>query len=154
MSEAAAWIMKVDDSIYASVSQMELVHIINSPETVRVPNAPEHCQNIIVWNDNILPVVDLAVLFSKTNTNTGLDVVAVIIFRDHDNVIQYGGIRLYDSPELETVENGQVCAIPETPEYLQSVSLSCFINKRGIEVPILDTSKLFGGQFTGITHLA
>ena len=143
MSNAAAWVMKVNDSMYASVSQMELVHIVNGPEPVSIPRAPSYCKNIIVWNDNILPVVDLASMFGISCNNDKYDVVAVTIYRDGSDKINYGGLRLFDSPELEDVENGQVCNIPEFPQCLRSISLSCFISKNGYEVPILDMGKVF-----------
>ena len=135
--------MKVDEFHYVSVSQMELVHIINRPDPVSIPGAPDYCGNIIIWNDNILPVVDIATLYKHGMPQSSHEVVAVIIYRDQNNDIQYGGIGLYASPELEHVENQQVCAVPDQPECLRTISLSCFISKDGHEVPILDMGKLF-----------
>ena len=82
MRKAAAWVMKVDDSLYVSVSQMELVHIINTPSLIKVPQTPKFCQDIILWNDNILPVVDLSVLCNQSGNKSTGNVIAVIIYRD------------------------------------------------------------------------
>jgi len=140
--------MKVDDSLYASVSQMELVHIINRPNTFNVPNAPEYCKNIIIWNDNILPVIDFSCVFNKARSSANCDVVAVIIYRNCNNEIQYGGISLAVTPELEFVDNKQMCKLPDYTGDLQSISLSCFISKEGHEVPILDMSKMFSIKYS------
>lgn len=143
MSKAAAWVMKVDESLYTSVSQMELVHIIDKPYFVNIPKAPEYCQNIVIWNENILPVVDLSCLLNDTKSRNICDFVAVIIYRDCNSEIHYGGVKLVDSPELEYVDNNQLCNIPEHSMNIQTISLSCFISKDGHETPILDMSKVF-----------
>lgn len=143
MSKAAAWVMKVDELLHVSVSQMELVHIINTPCYINVPKAPKFCQDIIIWNDNILPVVDLSTLCNQSGIKSTRNVIAVIIYRDINNEIQYGGVVLTDSPELEHVDNSQLCQLPNHAKDLHTVSLSCFISKAGNEVPILDMSKIF-----------
>lgn len=148
MSKASAWVMKVDETFYASVSQMELVHIINSPYTINIPKSPEYCQNLIIWNDNILPVVDLSRLLINVDSSTIHDVVAVITYKDSNNNIQYGGISLSCSPDLEHVENNQICELPENIKNLQTISLSCFLSKDGYEVPILDLNKLFSRKYS------
>jgi len=148
MSRVAAWVMKVDDSIYASVSQMELVHIINNPCSINVPKAPEYCQNIIIWNDSILPVVDFSRILNNIDSNKLCNVVAVIIYKDSNNEVNYGGINLSESPELEYVENNQLCDLPEHTKDLQDISLSCFLSKNGHEVPILDMSKIFSRDYS------
>ncbi len=148
MSKAAAWIMKVGESFFASVSQMELVHIVNNPRYIEIPGAPDYCCNIIVWNDNILPVIDFSCLINSTTNSTTCDVAAVIIYRDSNNEIQYGGINLANSPELEYVDNSQSCEFPAHTKALQTISLSCFKSKSGYEVPILDMNKIFTGIST------
>jgi len=148
MSKSAAWVMKVDDSLYASVSQMELVHIINSPRSFKIPIAPEYCKNIIIWNDNILPVIDFSCIFNDVSSSAMCDVVAVILYRNSNNEIQYGGINLAVSPELELVDNKQMCKLPDHASDLQAISLSCFISKHGYEVPILDMSRIFSRNYS------
>ena len=149
MRKAAAWVMKVDELLYVSVSQMELVHIINTPYSINVPQAPKYCQDVIIWNDNILPVVDLSVLSNQSGNKSTGSVIAIIIYRDLNDEIQYGGVVLTDSPELEPVENSQLCQLPEHAKDLRTFSLSCFISKAGNAVPILDMSKIFAKNHLG-----
>ena len=143
MGRSAAWVIKVDESLYASVSQMELVHIINQPELIRIPGVPAYCQNLLIWNDNILPVLNISWLVNDMTPGTGREVVAVLIYRDSRNNIQYGGISLLESPELEYVDNDQVSALPEQAQQLKTIALSCFTSANGHDVPILDISRLF-----------
>lgn len=147
MSKAAAWIMKINETIYISVSQMELVHIISNPAIIPVPRAPAYCQNIIIWNDNVLPVVDISQLLDGANDSYYNQSVAVITYRDHNNIIQYGGILLADSPVLEHVNNDQLCQLSGDTMNLHAISLSCFTSKKGFQVPIIDMSKLFSSEY-------
>ena len=149
MSEISAWIMKANEKLFVSVSQMELVHIINEPSYMLIPGTPAYCCNVVIWNDNILPVINLFCLIdSSYSVNPKQGVVAVIIYRDNNQNINYGGINLIDTPILEPVKNKQVCLLPDTYTKLQNISLSCFKNKDGNKVPILDTSKLFSREFS------
>ena len=148
MSKAAAWVMKVNDSSYAAISQMELAHIINDPVFVRVPSSPGHCQNIIMWNDNVLPVVDLGQLGDAAGSRPRHNVVAVIIFRDTNNDLHHGGIALSSSPALEYVNNSQSCTIPNQARPLKDLTLACFTSEQGHQVPILDMTRLFSGEYT------
>lgn len=148
MSKSAAWIMNIDGNLFASVSQMELVHIINDPYYTNIPGAPDYCQNVITWNDNILPVVDLCNLLKDANSNTMTGVVAVIIYRDINDEINYGGIILAESPNLEFVQNNQLCPLPDYSSHLHEISLSCFESKDGHKVPILDITKIFSKNYS------
>jgi chemotaxis signal transduction protein len=148
MNKAAAWIMKLNDSSYASISQMELVHIINDPVFIRVPKSPGHCENIIIWNDNVLPVVDLDRFYDAPVSKLQHNVVAVIIFRDNNNDLHHGGIALNSSPVLEYVNNSQSCTIPNHAKPLKDITLACFTSEQGHQVPILDMTKLFSRAYS------
>ena len=150
MSEAAAWIMKINDALYISVSRMELVHIVSDPDMVPVPRAPSYCRNITLWNDNVLPVADFTHLIEGANNNHNNHIVAVTSYRDYDQNVQYGGILLAESPELEHVNNDQFCDLSDATVKLRAISLSCFTNKRGFQVPVIDMSKLFSSEFSAM----
>ena len=148
MSNAAAWVLNINESLHVSVSQLELVHIINEPYYIKVPGAPDYCNKIIIWNDNILPVVNIANLAGNHGSASRYNVVAVIIYRDHDEQVHYGGISLISSPELEYVNNSHVCTLPDLSYLLQETSLSCFTCKKGRKIPIIDSSRLFSREYT------
>ena len=147
MSKAAAWIMNIDENRYVAISQMELVHILNHPRCVQIPQAPPHCNCMLIWNDAPLPIIDISVLLDKKATSCARDIVAVAIYRDTNGKPCYGGIRQIGSPELEYVTNDQVCALPGHFNGLTPVTLSCFSSTNGHSVPILDMSRLFSMEY-------
>jgi chemotaxis signal transduction protein len=150
MSKAAAWIMKINETSYISVSRMELVHIISEPVLIPVPRAPSYCRTITIWNDNILPVADIALLLNEEDYSYYNHMVAVTSYRDSQQNVQYGGILLAESPELEHVNNDQFCHLSGATVNLHAISLSCFTNKKGFPVPVIDMSRLFSSEYTAI----
>ena len=150
MSDAAAWIMKINETLYISVSRMELVHIISDPDMIPVPRAPSYCRNITLWNDNILPVADFTRLIDGGEHTDNNHIVAVTFYRDHNQNVQYGGILLAESPELEHVNNDQFCGLSDATVKLRAISLSCFTNKRRFQVPVIDMSKLFSSEYSAM----
>ena len=150
MSEAAAWIMKINESLYISVSRMELVHIISDPDMIPVPRAPSYCRNITLWNDYILPVADFTRLIGGEVNIHNNHIVAVTSYRDHNQTVQYGGILLAESPELEHVNNDQFCGLSDATVKLRAISISCFTNERGLQVPVIDMSKLFSSEYSAM----
>jgi len=143
MSKAAAWIMNVDKDLYVSVSQLELVHILDKPLCMRIPQAPSYCNSTLIWNDNLLPVMDISRLLGHQARNRAHDVVAVTLYKDRNGKHQYGGIRQMVSPELEYVTNDQICPLPGHFNGLRPATVSCFFSEKGQSVPILDMSSLF-----------
>jgi len=150
MSKAAAWLLKINETIYVAVSRMELVHIISNPVITPLPRAPAYCRNVLIWNDNVLPVADISQLLDGDDNTPYNQTVAVISYRDNNNAVQYGGIMLADSPELEHVNNDQLCQLSDDTMNLHAICLSCFNSEKGFHVPIIDMSRLFSSEYSGI----
>ena len=150
MSEAAAWIMKISETLYISVSRVELVHIISDPDIIPVPRAPSYCRNITLWNDNILPLADFAQLVDGGDNTNDNHIVAVTSYRNYKQDVQYGGILLAESPQLEHVNNDQFCGLSDATAKLHAISLSCFSNSKGFQVPVIDMSKLFSSEYSAM----
>ena len=146
MNSTNAWIMKIDDTIYVSVAQSDLAHVLVEPDTISIPKTPPYCHQITLWNSHVLPVLDLGCLLRNTGTCSIPNLAGVFAYKDSDNVTQYGAMQLTGSPELEQVTNDQICELPDHLHALKSFSLSCFTSRSGHSVPILDVSKLFSSQ--------
>ena len=146
MNNAAAWVMNVGEGLYVAVSRAELVHILDSPYCVRIPQAPAYCNHTAIWNDALLPIMDISYLLGHTTGSHVRDVVAVTIFKDKQGEHHYGGIRQAAPPELEYVTNDQICTPPVHLDRLAPASVSWFLSQDGHPVPILDVANLFSLQ--------
>jgi hypothetical protein len=57
---SAAWILALDDALRAAVGERELVHLIEAPTLLDAPLSPPYCRQVLVWNKNLLPAMNLA----------------------------------------------------------------------------------------------
>lgn len=58
--DSTAWILTLDGALRAAVGGRELVYLIEAPTLLDVPLSPPYCRQVLVWNENLLPVMDLA----------------------------------------------------------------------------------------------
>jgi len=144
MSNVDAWLMQIDDFSRVAIGQLELIHIIASPEYIEVPKAPEYCQRVIVWNDEIIPVIDISILMDHAIPCFHQNAIAVVIYHDENNqVLKYGGIQLFDTPVLAKVSNTQAVIRADMQDRWEAVALSCFKDEEDELIPVLDLKRLF-----------
>ena len=60
MAESTAWVLALDQQLRAAVGEREMVHLIEAPTLLEVPRSPFYCRQVLVWNDAVLPAMDLA----------------------------------------------------------------------------------------------
>jgi len=151
MSLVPAWLMQIDRMSRVALGQLELVHIIPSPEYVEIPKSHDFCKRVVLWNKKIIPVMDISMLVNKVPAYVENNAVAIAIYRDaNSDAIKYGGIQLTDMPVLEKVDNSQAVSKAELPEKWNGVSISCFKLVENEVVPVLDVCRLFS---TGISSM-
>ena len=151
MSSAPAWLMQIDRLSRVALGQLELVHIIPSPEYVEIPKSHDYCNRVVLWNKKIIPVMDISMLVNRVPSYIENNAVAVAIYRDKNTEdIKYGGIQLTDMPILESVDNSQAVSKSELPDKWDMVSISCFQMSENEIVPVLDVRRLFS---TGISSM-
>lgn len=143
MSGATAWVIQLDHQMSAAVGQMELIHIVDNPEFYKIPGAPAYCDHVILWNNRIIPVMDLSAWLNDSTVVFRRSLVAIAVYRDQNNELKYGGIHLSDTPATEVVSNDQACALPITSNRWKAVSVSCFRSSDSNPVPILDVPTIF-----------
>lgn len=139
----SAWMMQIDRMLNLAVGQFEIVHIVDQPELFLIPQAPEYCKHVIIWNENIVPVMNVSSWLSNEAQAKDTGIIAILVYKNSRQELQYGGIKLGNAPALEKVTNSQQCELPEDNEKLRGISLSCFKSSGGETVPVLDVEKLF-----------
>ena len=142
----AAWLLQVDRLVNVAIGQFELIHIVDEPDYLSVPQAPEYCRNVILWNDNIVPVICLTSWASGNVDSDNSGIVAIVVYKGIHNNYTYGGIKLDTAPVQARVKNDQQCQLTDNLITWEGVSLSCFKSSTGDIVPIIDITKLFSPQ--------
>lgn len=139
----AAWLLEVVPGIMVAVGQFEVIHIVDRPEYFAIPHAPKYCSSVVMWNDKIVPVLDLPSWLTGHEQPGGPDIVAIVAYQSVHDEYLYGGIGVSSIPALCRVTNEQFCELPDNTEKWHRISLSCFKSEKGQVVPVLNLASIF-----------
>ena len=144
MQQATAWILQLGDEIHAAIGEREMIHIIDNPELTLAETPNKYCRQQISWQGTDLPVTDFREWFMNSNVSQNdVSYVAIVAFPEHNSdTPHYGGIVIEAIPYRTQVKDSQACALPESSQSWQEVSISCF-SDQGQATPILNLAALF-----------
>jgi hypothetical protein len=149
---AEAWLLSLGAAHRAAVGIYEVVHILPyAPSLFQVPQAPAHCRSVILWEERVLPVVDLRSLVSEGAAKVdaahvaGLEqLLAVVAYlTDRSQVADYGALLLAGLPARTTVTDEQACELDPSLAPWAWFSSSCFRHANLGPIPVLDLRRVF-----------
>ncbi|MCP5420608.1 MAG: chemotaxis protein CheW [Gammaproteobacteria bacterium] len=148
MAESGAWIMDLDSQLQAAVGDREMLHVIQAPELFSVPLSPPYCRHVLIWQDHILPLMDLAAWLNGQSERREHKVAGILAFQPRrDQEVRYGALSLAATPIRAQVDDQQACDLPAHPSGWKRLALSCFQQGNRI-IPILDLPTLFSDALT------
>lgn len=141
----AAWILALDGQLRAAVGERELVHLVEVPTLLEVPFCPPYCRHVLIWNDTVLPAMDLAAWLQGQPSPRSRTLAGVFAYQTQRGATpEYGALLLDGIPARIRVTNESACVLPKKPRNWRTVAISCF--KQGDNaVPILDLPHIFTG---------
>jgi chemotaxis signal transduction protein len=148
--KAHAWIIAITDTVFASVGEFELVHVLaDKPVLYKVPKAPHYCQQLFVWQNKIIPVMNLAARFGlEQESATDKHFISIIAYQaENTGLIEYGALFLTASPSRSEVSDEQICKLPTHLSSWRHYFRSCFQDTDSQKaIPILKLERLFAYQ--------
>jgi chemotaxis signal transduction protein len=143
--ESAAWVLMLDHQLLAAVGERELVHLIEAPTLLDVPRSPPYCRQVLVWNDTLLPTMDLAAWLREQPAQRQQPLAGVFAYQMQPGADpEYGALLLAGIPTRTRVADEQVSALPKQPGHWRTLAISCF--RQGDQpIPILDLPYIFSG---------
>ena len=145
MAESAAWVLALDHQLFAAVGEREMVHVVETPTLLEVPRSPPYCRQVLVWNDTVLPAMDLAAWLRGQPAQRQQTLAGVFAYQARPEANpEYGALLLAGIPARTRVADEQACALPKQAGNWRSVAISCF--RQGDQpIPILDLPHIFTG---------
>jgi chemotaxis signal transduction protein len=142
-----AWLLDFGRGMKAAVGAHEMSHVILSPELYEVPCSPAFCDEVLVWQDYILPVLDMNIFLRKQKMmRTHSGVVGIAIYQeDRSKPLTYAGLHLAETPVNIFVSDEQACELPAQKKEWGIITISCFTYKNDA-IPIIDLAILFSGK--------
>ena len=151
MSEnsAQAWLLEFNRQQVAAVGLHELVEVLSRPKLYHVPMSGPRSHQVLVWRDEILPVVDFG---ADTDTDTesesedallGAAVTAIAVYQTvPGEPLRHGALQLNGMPRTVTVADNMACALPDSPSPICNLAISCF-SYENLAVPVIDLTRVF-----------
>jgi len=142
-----AWLLDFGRGMKAAVGAHEMSHVMLSADLFDVPCSPPFCNEVLFWQDYILPVLDVHGFLKKQKVlRTHSGVVGIAIYQaDASKPLTYAGLHLAETPVSIFVSDEQACKLPTQKKEWQSIAISCF-NYRNEAIPVIDLALLFSGN--------
>ncbi|MGI9303931.1 MAG: chemotaxis protein CheW [Gammaproteobacteria bacterium] len=142
---SVAWLLCVGAERRVATAMHEVIQILPIPKIVPVPSAPAHCRLTTLWEDKVVPVMELNVLLAgqPPQPPSNYHYVGVVAWQDQPrNPLQYGGLLLTEPPWQHWVHDNQMCEPADERALWRQVCWCCVSHENGI-VPILNIQRLF-----------
>ena len=141
MAEATAWLLALAPELQAAVGEKEMIHMVQTPALFEIPDTPAHCRQVLRWEQQIVPVLDVADWLLEQPAAPSPAMVGVFAYQIATG-IGYGALPLQAVPARRRVRDDQACPLPERPAGWSRIALSCF-SDGDRKIPILDLNYLF-----------
>lgn len=147
MSETSvqAWLLEFARNRVAAVGLHELVEVLSRPKLYHVPMASTRCHQVLVWRDQILPVVDLGEGYRSDSDgeDQGGAVTAIAVYQTvPGEPLRHGALQLTVMPKTVTVADNMACALSESRSLISELAISCF-SFDNFAVPVIDLTRVF-----------
>jgi len=145
MAEAMAWLMSFSGDVLAAVGEREMVHLVEAPRLEKIPQTPLHCRQVLIWEGELLPVLDLTAWLTAQPSPCEHASMGIVGWQERPGAMpQYGAMLFSGVPQKIRVSDDHVCHLPEHPAAWKAVATSC-VCYDDRPVPILDLPYIFSG---------
>jgi len=142
---AQAWLLDFSRNQVAAVGLHELLEVLSRPKLYYVPMASARCHHVLVWRDEILPVVDFGADSARESDDEAPSgaVTAIAVYQTvPGEPLRHGALQLNAMPKTVTVADNMACALPESHSSLSELAISCF-SYENLAIPVIDLTRVF-----------
>jgi chemotaxis signal transduction protein len=141
---SAAWVLKLGEGLRAAVGALEMQHLLAAPRLFEIPGSPFHCRHVLIWENELLPVMDLHALLAGRPIPQQNPLIGVVGYAHaQSGGVQLGSLLLPSIPTRVFVRDDQASELPASELNWRAVAISCFADEEGNAIPILDLSRVF-----------
>ncbi len=142
-----AWLLDFGQGLRAAVGAHEMSHVLTEADIFNIPRCPYYCNEVIVWENEVLPVLDVGALLTGRKIERKNDLLGIAVYQLTDIHVSYVAMRLVDLPQSVYITDDDACPLPEHQELWRPIAISCFKYEE-TAVPVIDLAFLFSGKIT------
>lgn len=124
-----AWVLTPNKDFKIALGESSMVEYVRDSQLHRVPDTVSHCNQVILWRDTFIPVIDLNLVLGDAALEESH--IAILNYQEYSGQVpQYVGIKLIGEVERLTVMDDWACDWPEDyPLEIQPIVESLFMNQ-------------------------
>jgi len=149
MAQTKAWLMELDAEYFSAIGNQHMEEYIISAdiEIMPVPLAPDYSPGVMLWRNQIIPVIDLVrVLNPQAHLPDEMSGVMVLAYQEAPGaLLQHGAVVLRGAPQNILVDGDMACPLPAHPAAWRKLAVAC-ISSSDKAVPILKVQSLFSSS--------
>ncbi|MDM8569568.1 hypothetical protein QUF50_08690 [Thiotrichales bacterium HSG1] len=147
-TNSRAWLLNFGSGLQAAVGHHEMWQVLISHKLFNVPVTLPYCNEVLIFQSQILPVVDMSMLMEgKKLTQTTDSIVGITVYqKDPSQPVQYACLHLATMPQNIYVDDEQECELPVQQKHWKPFTSCCFLYKN-TAIPIINLAYLFSEQF-------
>lgn len=153
MKTADAWILPLASRLAVAVGAYELRHVLpDVPALFAIPQAPAYCCRVLLWQERIVPLMDLAARFcfvpepnsQACNAAYAQHIAIVAYWSDDSDAVEHGALLLHGLPWRCSVADAQACELPDAFAAWRAYTQACIQLEEDTSVtPVLSLNRLF-----------
>lgn len=137
--------MQIGATQTVAIALHEMVEVIENVELTWVPCAPSHCQWLVRWRNQLVPLFDPEIWCGAVRAERVAAVArfhAIVSFETGDsNTLGFGCLALQSFPAAMAVDDESACRLPGAR--WASIAHSCVLDDTAV-MPILNLPAMFG----------
>jgi chemotaxis signal transduction protein len=146
-SSSNGWLLYLNGGLRAAIGLRQMLYVLpEEPTTYTVPKTPAHAARVLVWQEHLVPLIDLHVYLygggqlgsGASNSQAMVGVVACAMGSESESRTAFGAFLMSRAPDRIQVSDSQACALPDELATWVAVAASCFRHPLLGPVPVLD----------------
>jgi len=142
--QSSAWLLDCGGGTRVAVALPSLLHLIEDSSLLfRVPVVPRHLAQVLLWQQRVFPVVDLALQLTGSVPAGSRTYLCMLGWRDGSEQSDYGALLVRELPRRIQIPDASL-ATPTAPLAGQWQGLAVtYFDWQGQVIPIIAPAALF-----------
>lgn len=145
MASSRAILIEYASGQYAAVAFAHMDEVLDAPVLIHVPLAPPHCDTLVEWHGDWMPLFDLAIWCGSQEQEAKRFCVVVSYRQDSETPRLYGSLRSVAFPRIVEVDDAAAAPLPDP--LWNGFASACFRDGDRV-IPVLDLPALFETPYT------
>jgi len=146
-NQSSAWLIETTGGYKFAIAEYELIEYVMEPQRQHIPLAPTYASSILLWQENMLPIIDFGQLVAaQSYAKSSVAVLAYQINTGEE--LHYMAVELQQAPKKILIDDAQVCEPLSTDRGIWHFLSSSWFSYDNEALPIINIRTLASVEFS------